>query len=165
MNRSLEFIYYDSDVNLFTLTAEGSSLLKEVESSKKDILVVSIIGAARTGKSTLLNLLTETNCFVTSNSTEPCTLGLNAVYARDQSIIYIDTQGLFDGKVDDEKLIALCALMSDVCIYNVPQVIDSRNISNIADGVRLAVSLYALPSGTIIIIYNFLVLVVTIIAC
>ena len=90
----------------------------------KDIRVVSIIGKARLGKSTFLNLLTaylnnENSVFPTQNTDENCTLGIDAHFNPDGNIILLDCQGIeHDNSANDSKLLLLIYLISDVIIYN-----------------------------------------------
>jgi hypothetical protein len=120
---------------------------------KGPVQLVVIVGSTRSGKSTLLNLLTRSTAFEASAGVDACTMGLRAALVpagSDQAaagaaatLLYVDSQGLFDGNVNDAKMITLCALLADVLIYNVPGVITSSSVANLAAGVQLAQSLSA----------------------
>jgi hypothetical protein len=82
--------------------------------------------------------LTETLAFKSTPSSNPCTKGVNAYYDSSDEILYLDTQGLFDGAIDDMKMVALSAMISDLFMYNVETTINTNNISRISEGLSLA---------------------------
>ena len=89
------------------------------------IKVVSIIGKARTGKSTFLNcLLTywksdSQNIFTMSDTGTHCTNGIDIYNIEDRGIILLDFQGIYLGdSSNDPKLLLLAYLVSDIIIFN-----------------------------------------------
>jgi len=89
------------------------------------IKVVSIIGKARTGKSTFLNcLLTywksdSQHIFTMSDSGTHCTNGIDIYNIKDRGIILLDFQGIYLGdSSNDPKLLLLAYLVSDIIIFN-----------------------------------------------
>ena len=89
------------------------------------IKVVSIIGKARTGKSTFLNcLLTywksdSQHIFTMSDSGTHCTNGIDIYNIEDRGIILLDFQGIYLGdSSNDPKLLLLAYLVSDIIIFN-----------------------------------------------
>jgi hypothetical protein len=91
----------------------------------KPIKVVSIIGKARTGKSTFLNcLLTywksdSQHIFTMSDSCVHCTNGIDIYNIEDCGIILLDFQGIYLGNSsNDPKLLLLAYLVSDIIIFN-----------------------------------------------
>lgn len=101
--------------------------------TNKTIKVISIIGKARTGKSTFLNcLLTywktdSQNVFTMSNTGKHCTNGIDIYNIADQGIILLDFQGIYLGdSSNDPKLLLLAYLLSDVIIFN-----ETKMLSNI----------------------------------
>ena len=97
------------------------------------IKVVSIIGKARTGKSTFLNcLLTywksdSQHIFTMSDTGAHCTNGIDIYNIEERSIILLDFQGIYLGNSsNDPKLLLLAYLVSDIIIFN-----EVRMLSNI----------------------------------
>lgn len=91
----------------------------------KDITVFSIIGTARTGKSTLLNctssyiLKKNVKIFNIDDTDEHCTIGIDMYYFEKEKIILLDCQGLkLDDSSNDPKLLLIVYLISDCIIYN-----------------------------------------------
>lgn len=89
------------------------------------ITVFSIVGIARTGKSSLLNcmgsylLKKNVNIFNVSDTDEHCTSGIDMYYFQEQSIVLLDCQGLkLDDSSNDPKLLLITYLISDCIIYN-----------------------------------------------
>lgn len=92
---------------------------------EKKLKVISIIGKARTGKSTFLNCLltywkTDTqNVFTMSSSGKHCTNGIDIYNIQEEGIILLDFQGIYLGdSSNDPKLLLLAYLLSDVIIFN-----------------------------------------------
>lgn len=100
---------------------------------EKKLKVISIIGKARTGKSTFLNCLltywkTDTqNVFTTSNTGKHCTDGIDIYNIQEEGIILLDFQGIYlDNSSNDPKLLLLAYLLSDIIIFN-----ETKMLSNI----------------------------------
>jgi hypothetical protein len=105
----------------------------------KQIKVVSIIGKARTGKSTFLNCLisywkddSET-IFKMGDTQEHCTHGIDMYYLQNQNIILLDFQGIFVGdSSNDSKLLLLAYLSSDIIIFNEVKMLNNGTLSQFA---------------------------------
>jgi len=100
------------------------------------IKIISVIGKARTGKSTLMNLLiskwlnTNTTIFKMSNSGEHCTNGVDYYYLKELNIILLDFQGIYLGdSSQDSKLLLLAYLLSDVIIFNENKMLSNNTLS------------------------------------
>lgn len=103
----------------------NSKLLFTSNLEEKKLKVISIIGKARTGKSTFLNCLltywkTDTqNVFTMSSSGKHCTNGIDIYNIQEEGIILLDFQGIYLGdSSNDPKLLLLAYLLSDVIIFN-----------------------------------------------
>jgi hypothetical protein len=95
-----------------------------IEDNNK-ISIFSIIGTARTGKSTLLNcigsylLKKNVKIFNIDDTDEHCTIGIDMYYFKDNNIVLLDCQGLkLDDSSNDPKLLLIIYLISDCIIYN-----------------------------------------------
>ena len=137
-------------MNLIDFTDDGFKLnedaLQMIRSIEDDIIVVSIVGKARTGKSYLMNLLLEnigkTNTFKVESSINSCTKGiwLWGNFRKKQNgtakIIFIDSEGTSavdrSSKTYDAKIFALIVLISSLFIYNTTSVIDESGISELS---------------------------------
>jgi hypothetical protein len=100
--------------------------------------VISILGDARKGKSTLLNLIinhmknSEDVHFKMSSSIEHCTRGIDYVLlknvknVKNENYIFIDCQGLnYENSSNDSKLLLFIYSISNIFIYN-----DSKILNN-----------------------------------
>lgn len=114
-------LVFNSKVS-FTNTPDNKDNKDNIE---KKLKVISIIGKARTGKSTFLNCLltywkTDTqNVFTMSSSGKHCTNGIDIYNIQEEGIILLDFQGIYLGdSSNDPKLLLLAYLLSDVIIFN-----------------------------------------------
>ena len=137
----------------------NQNALNILQSIKEEIIVVSIIGKARTGKSYLMNLLLNTNNinnnldngFEVASSINSCTRGIwlwNTPRQKPNSsakIIFIDSEGTnsvdLSTKTYDSKIFALIILLSSLFIYNTNSNIDEQSISDLALSTYLSNSL------------------------
>ena len=134
-----DLIDYEVTTESFHLTARGQQLLQLVTAP---MAVVVIVGASKGGKSSLFNLLTGgKSAFAVSSSTSACTLGMKALFVASTRTLFVDTQGLFDGELNDLKMMAACAMFADLLIYNVHGVMNTSHFETLATGVRLAAHL------------------------
>lgn len=108
------------------------SFPKELKENK-NIKVISIIGKARTGKSTFLNCLltywrnATQNIFQMSSGGNHCTNGIDVYDIPESGILLLDFQGIYLGdSSNDPKLLLLAYLLSDVIIFN-----ETKMLSNI----------------------------------
>ena len=100
------------------------------------IKVVSIIGKARTGKSSFLNCLISywendsKQVFQMSNTEKHCTNGIDIYYMKKQHILLLDFQGIWvENSSNDSKLLLLAYLMSDVIIFNEKQMLTNGTLA------------------------------------
>jgi len=114
---------------IFNTNISFSKELKE----NKNIKVISIIGKARTGKSTFLNCLmtywrnATQNIFQMSSGGNHCTNGIDVYNIPERGILLLDFQGIYLGdSSNDPKLLLLAYLLSDVIIFN-----ETKMLSNI----------------------------------
>ena len=119
-----EITEYKSN-NLISFSGEKIILHELNLPDIKDITVFSIIGTARTGKSTLLNctssyiLKKNVKIFNIDDTDEHCTIGIDMYYFEKEKIILLDCQGLkLDDSSNDPKLLLIVYLISDCIIYN-----------------------------------------------
>ena len=132
--------------NNFELNKAALDILRSI---KDQIIVVSIVGKARTGKSYLMNLLLNTNNNINKNkgfkvasSINSCTRGIWLWSTPRQKpnssakIIFIDSEGTnsvdISTKTYDTKIFALIILLSSLFIYNTNGNIDETSISELA---------------------------------
>lgn len=93
--------------------------------TKKPFRVLSILGKARMGKSTLFNTiiskLTKKNVkvFQTQDNDEHCTRGINGFFLKEHNLLLLDCQGLsLENSSHDPTLLLLVYLISDVIVFN-----------------------------------------------
>ena len=139
--------------NDFVLNEKALNILNSI---KEDLIIVSIVGKARTGKSYLMNLLLNNNNslspgsgFQISSRLNSCTKGIwlwNTPRISPQSpntkIIFIDSEGTnstdISTKTYDSKIFALIVLISSLFIYNTHGNIDERSIADLALAAHLS---------------------------
>ena len=109
----------------------------------KPVYVLSIIGKARTGKSTLLNCILsflfkdtiiETNIFQTSDSDEHCTHGVDACYITfdDKTLLILDVQGIeYHDSSLDTKMLLIIYLISNLIIFNEKNLISNATLHSL----------------------------------
>ena len=114
---------------IFNSKISFPKVLKE----SKNIKVISIIGKARTGKSTFLNCLltywrnATQNIFQMSSGGNHCTNGIDVYDIPERGMLLLDFQGIYLGdSSNDPKLLLLAYLLSDVIIFN-----ETKMLSNI----------------------------------
>ena len=144
----------EGPINLIEFTRNDFILNKDalniLNSIKEDLIIVAIVGKARTGKSYLMNLLLNNNNsplpgsgFQISSRLNSCTKGIwlwNTPRDNPQSpnskIIFIDSEGTnstdLSTKTYDSKIFALIVLISSLFIYNTHGNIDERSIGDLA---------------------------------
>ena len=136
----------------FVLNENALNILKSI---KENLIIVSIVGKARTGKSYLMNLLLNNNQskypghgFEISSRLNSCTRGIwlwNTPRQKPNSsakIIFIDSEGTnsvdLSTKTYDSKIFALIVLISSLFIYNTNGNIDEKSISDLALAAHLS---------------------------
>ena len=99
--------------------------------------IVTIVGSARTGKSTLMNRLVESDVFKTSKSRRACTEGVCLSELKNVGgngvVVYADTEGKGNNNINnDNKLLMPVVLLSKVVIFNVwKQVLVERQLDEL----------------------------------
>ena len=138
--------------NNFVLNEKALDILKSI---KDNLIIVSIVGKARTGKSYLMNLLLNNNQskypgngFEISSRLNSCTRGIwlwDTPRQKPNSsakIIFIDSEGTnsvdLSTKTYDSKIFALIVLISSLFIYNTNGNIDEKSISDLALAAHLS---------------------------
>jgi hypothetical protein len=96
-----------------------------------EIKIITVIGRARLGKSSLLNIISayvngeEREVFKSSASIKHVTQGIQYYYYDKLKILIMDSQGLdYSDSSNDNKILLFCYSISDIIIYN------DRNIFN-----------------------------------
>jgi hypothetical protein len=121
--------------NKLVYNANVDNIIEFIDKNKH-IKVVSIIGKARTGKSTFLNCLITywdtdaKSIFEMGDTQEHCTRGIDMYYLQKKGIILLDFQGIFVGdSSNDSKLLLLAYLSSDVIIFNEVKMLNNGTLS------------------------------------
>ena len=104
-----------------------------------NIKVVSILGSARMGKSTLLNTIISkynnynNNVFATSNTGDHCTTGIDFVYVPGLKIVFCDVKGLnHEDSSNDPKYLLITYLMSDIIIFTEPKMLNKNTLQTLS---------------------------------
>ena len=122
------------------ITIKDNKLYYNLKNTTEDVStsvkIISVIGKARTGKSTLVNVLISkwsnknTSIFKMSDSGDHCTNGVDYYYIKHLNIILLDFQGIYLGdSSQDSKLLLLAYLLSDVIIFNENKMLSNNTLS------------------------------------
>lgn len=110
-----------SDDGIVSVDTKGMNYLKTI---KKPLIIISIIGEARMGKSTFLNTLIShkingnMKIFNTSSKISHCTVGIDMYHYDDY--LFLDFQGIsYENSNFDVKLLLIAYLVSNIIICNV----------------------------------------------
>jgi hypothetical protein len=135
---ALPFVTVDDD-GQFAIAPEAVELLRGI---KGKLVIVSVAGLYRTGKSFLLNLLVGGNGtgFSVGRTVNACTKGIwiwgQPIELEDGStLLYIDTEGLGSterGQTHDARIFSLALLLSSHFIYNSRGVINGNAIEDLS---------------------------------
>ena len=120
--KAKQLLEYNQQSGSYSLHTEG---LQEIFDQTQPVVVISVVGDSRFGKSTNLNFIHHfwngeqlkliEKVFATNDSTEPCTHGVwvSAIPQKQGSVLLLDVQGtdLGDDRVNEE-LSMFTALMS-----------------------------------------------------
>ncbi|XP_062843309.1 guanylate-binding protein 1-like [Trichomycterus rosablanca] len=137
MREPVCFISTDADGQLF-VTKEAKDILDEIT---QPVVVVSVVGLYRTGKSYLMNRLAgQQTGFALGSTIESKTKGIWMWCIKhpcidDHTLVLLDTEGLGDIEKDDEKhdtwIFCLAVLLSSTLVYNSLGVIDNTALKNL----------------------------------
>ena len=144
MDNPVPFILTGDDGTSLAVDPKAKEALSKI---KKPVVVVSVVGMYRTGKSFLLNrLMNRTDGFPLGSTVEAKTKGIwmwvgDLPYDRTRALVLLDTEGLHDpekgDKTHDVQIFTLAVLLSSVLIYNSKGTIDANSL----DGLHLATEL------------------------
>jgi predicted GTPase len=136
---SIPLLRFNKDTSQWSVHSEGASYLRGLRG--KSLVITSIAGRYRSGKSFLLNKLIGKDVFGVSSSVSSCTQGIDmwcesASKDANTVVVFLDTAGLDDtencGIPDhDIKLMMLTIMISSVFIYAVNSVIDENLIKQL----------------------------------
>jgi hypothetical protein len=133
--------YLSKSINLISFDPSGNmifdnTLVNEFKDIKFKVKIISIIGEARMGKSSMLNMLisyimgTNQCVFNIDPTNDHCTNGINIAICKaadaDHGYMFIDCQGInhLDSS-NDVKVLLLPYLLSDMLIFNGPSLNNS----------------------------------------
>ena len=112
------------------------NLKNTTEDASAPVKVISVIGKARGGKSSFMNLLisnwsnTNKTIFKMGDNGDHCTNGVDYYYIKQLNIILLDFQGIYLGdSSQDSKLLLLAYLLSDVIIFNENKMLSNNTLS------------------------------------
>ena len=124
----------------FKINPEALDFLRSI---KDEIIIVSVIGKARTGKSYLMNLLLDLvgkgEGFQVASTLQSCTKGIwlwgtpkNSFNGK-AKIVFLDSEGTSSidksTKTYDSRIFALVSLISSLFLYNTYSNIDEHGIN------------------------------------
>ena len=133
----------------FQINEEALDFLRSI---KEEIIIVSVIGKARTGKSYLMNLLLDLigkgNGFQVASSLQSCTKGIwlwgtpkNSLNGK-AKIVFLDSEGTSSidksTKTYDSRIFALVVLISSLFLYNTYSNIDEHGINELSLAAHLS---------------------------
>ena len=125
----MELQYTINDIQKFiTINNDNITLINQISNLTKPYKIISFIGDARIGKSTIINCFISylynknINIFKSTNSSKGhCTTGIDMLQLEmdDYNLILLDVQGLnFKESKDDCKIILFIFMISNLIIYN-----------------------------------------------
>ena len=126
--------------------------LEFLNSIKEEIIIVSVIGKARTGKSYLMNLLLDLigkqEGFKVASTLQSCTKGIwlwgtpKKSLNGNAKIIFLDSEGTSSidksTKTYDSRIFALVVLISSLFLYNTYSNIDEHGINELSLAAHLS---------------------------
>ena len=133
----------------FQINPQALNFLRSI---KEEIIIVSVVGKARTGKSYLMNLLLDligkNNGFQVASTLQSCTKGIwlwgtpkNSLNGN-AKIVFLDSEGTSSTdkstRTYDSRIFALVVLISSLFLYNTYSNIDENGINELS----LAAHLY-----------------------
>ena len=133
----------------FKINPEALDFLRSI---KDEIIIVSVIGKARTGKSYLMNLLLDLvgkgEGFQVASTLQSCTKGIwlwgtpkNSFNGK-AKIVFLDSEGTSSidksTKTYDSRIFALVSLISSLFLYNTYSNIDEHGINELSLAAHLS---------------------------
>ena len=134
----------------FQINKQALDFLKSI---KDEIIIVSVVGKARTGKSYLMNLLLDnigkgTQGFQVASSLQSCTKGIwlwgtpkNSLNGN-AKIVFLDSEGTSSTdkstRTYDSRIFALVVLISSLFLYNTYSNIDEHGINELSLAAHLS---------------------------
>ena len=133
----------------FQINPQALNFLRSI---KEEIIIVSVVGKARTGKSYLMNLLLDligkNNGFQVASSLQSCTKGIwlwstpkNSLNGN-AKIVFLDSEGTSSTdkstKTYDSRIFALVVLISSLFLYNTYSNIDENGINELSLAAHLS---------------------------
>lgn len=104
----------------------------ELEKTK----IITVIGRARLGKSSLLNIIysyltgSEQETFRSSSSVKHVTQGIHYYYYDKLNLLILDSQGLdYSDSSNDHKILLFCYSISDMIIYNDKNIFNNSSLN------------------------------------
>ena len=159
-NNHNEYQYTDEPIKLidfskgFEINPKALALLNSI---KEDIIVVSVVGKARTGKSYLMNLLLDNvgkdnKGFKVASSLASCTKGIwlwnnvkHSMNSSNAKILFLDSEGTSSTdkstKTYDSRIFALVVLISSLFLFNTHSNIDENGIGELGLAAHLSKSI------------------------
>ncbi|XP_072889364.1 guanylate-binding protein 1-like [Hemitrygon akajei] len=136
MEKPLELVYnLDGELKL------NPEALQVLESIEDPMVVVAVVGAARTGKSYLMNCLAgDKNGFSVASTVQSHTKGIwmwcRSLRQRpNEVLLLLDTEGLGDPEkgetANDHSIYLLAILLSSILIYNGKNQIDQKSLQDL----------------------------------
>ena len=133
----------------FQINPQALNFLRSI---KEEIIIVSVVGKARTGKSYLMNLLLDligkNNGFQVASSLQSCTKGIwlwgtpkNSLNGN-AKIVFLDSEGTSSTdkstRTYDSRIFALVVLISSLFLYNTYSNIDENGINELSLAAHLS---------------------------
>ncbi len=133
----------------FQINPQALNFLKSI---KEEIIIVSVVGKARTGKSYLMNLLLDLigkgSGFQVASSLQSCTKGIwlwstpkNSLNGN-AKIVFLDSEGTSSTdkstRTYDSRIFALVVLISSLFLYNTYSNIDEHGINELSLAAHLS---------------------------
>ena len=133
----------------FQINPQALNFLRSI---KEEIIIVSVVGKARTGKSYLMNLLLDLigkgTGFQVASSLESCTKGIwlwgtpkNSLNGN-AKIVFLDSEGTASTdkstRTYDSRIFALVVLISSLFLYNTYSNIDENGINELSLAAHLS---------------------------
>ena len=133
----------------FQINPQALNFLRSI---KEEIIIVSVVGKARTGKSYLMNLLLDligkNNGFQVASTLQSCTKGIwlwgtpkNSLNGN-AKIVFLDSEGTSSTdkstRTYDSRIFALVVLISSLFLYNTYSNIDENGINELSLAAHLS---------------------------